>query len=117
KPGTVIVATTKHSYVLDVTPAKADVAKSSRVSKIMYSYDKPKTLDEQLGQLNDVRPANMEYSMELVNTSSDIRPSKVYDDGKFTYFYFPKNTKIPVIYEASPGTHDEWLKNFHKAKD
>lgn len=55
--------------------------------------------------------------MELVNTSVDIRPLRVFDDGKFTYFYFPNNTDIPVIYESSPGSKEEWLTNFHKAKD
>lgn len=59
----------------------------------------------------------MSYSMELVNTTVDIRPMRVFDDGKFTYFYFPENTDIPAIYEATPGSHDEWLTNFHKAED
>lgn len=117
KPGTVIVATSKHSYVLDVIPAHKGTSRSNRVSKIMFSYGTPKALQTELVQDTRVRPANTNYSMELVNTSADIRPTRVFDDGKFTYFYFPKNTDIPVIYESSPGSHEEWLTNFHKAKD
>lgn len=116
KPGTVIVATSKHSYVLDVLPAHQGTSRPNRVSKIMYSYDAPKALQD-AQRLADIRPANMNYSMELTNISADIRPSKVYDDGKFTYFYFPKNVDIPIIYEGTPGTREEWLTNFHKAKD
>lgn len=115
KSGTVIVATSKHSYVLDVIPAKG-AAQSNRVSKIMFAYGTSKP-QQGISQVNDVRPANTDYSMELVNASVDIRPTRVFDDGKFTYFYFPKNTDIPAIYKATPGTHEEWLKNFHKSKD
>lgn len=117
KPGTVIVATSKHSYVLDVVPAHKGTSRSNRVSKIMFSYGSSKGLQTELVQDTYVRPANTNYSMELVNTSVDIRPTRVFDDGKFTYFYFPKNTDIPVIYESSPGSYEEWLTNFHKAKD
>lgn len=119
KPGTVIVATNRHSYVLDVIPAQKATAKAERVSKIMFSYGSPKNVLASDGQTKpgSVRPANMAYSMELVNSSVNIQPSKVYDDGKFTYFFFPKNTDIPVIYKAAPGTHEEWLTNFHKAPD
>lgn len=117
KPGTVIVATSKHSYVLDVVPAHKGTAKSERVSKIMFSYDppKPSLASDMRDQSGHVRPANKAYSMELVNSSVNIQPSQVFDDGKFTYFFFPKNTDIPVIYKAAPGTHEEWLTNFHKA--
>jgi len=117
KPGTIIVATNKHSYVLDVVPAHKGTSRPDRVSKIMFAYGTPKALQTSLDQDNYIRPANTNYSMELVNTSADIRPTRVFDDGKFTYFYFPKNTDIPVIYEASPGTNEEWLTNFHKSKD
>lgn len=116
KPGTIIVATSKHSYVFDIVPAYRGTVRSNRVSKIMFSYA-PFTGSQKNPVHDHVRQANMSYSMELVNTSIDIRPSRVFDDGKFTYFYFPENTDIPVIYESSPGSRDEWLTNFHKAKD
>lgn len=117
KPGTIIVATNKHSYVFDVVPAYKGTVRSNRVSKVMFSYDTPKEAQGNSTQDTRVRQANMSYSMELVNTSIDIRPIRVFDDGKFTYFYFPENTDIPVIYESAPGGRDEWLTNFHKAKD
>lgn len=118
KSGTIIVATNKHSYVLDVIPARKDTTKASRVSKIMFSYGTGKSVqdsnsEDQSG--NDL-PKNNAYSMELVNSSINIQPSQVFDDGKFTYFFFPKNTDIPAIYKASPGTNEEWLSNFHKAE-
>lgn len=116
KPGTIIVATSKHSYVLDIVPAHKGTVRSNRVSKVMFSYGTPKEPKRNSTQ-DHVRQANMSYSMELVNTSVDIRPLRVFDDGKFTYFYFPNNTDIPVIYESSPGSKEEWLTNFHKAKD
>lgn len=116
KPGTIIVATSKHSYVFDIVPAYRGTVRSNRVSKVMFSYGPPKEAQRNATQ-ERVRQANMSYSMELVNTTVDIRPMRVFDDGKFTYFYFPENTDIPAIYEATPGSHDEWLTNFHKAED
>lgn len=117
KPGTIIVATNKHSYVFDIVPAYKGTSRSNRVSKVMFSYGTSKEIQTKSAQDSHVRLANRSYSMELVNTSVEIRPMEVLDDGKFTYFYFPKNTDIPIIYESSPGSRDEWLTSFHKAKD
>ena len=118
KPGTIIVATNKHSYVLDVIPAHKDTTKASRVSKIMFAYGPVKSVKdlELQDQSGHIHPTNNAYSMELVNSSVNIQPSQVFDDGNFTYFFFPKNTDIPVIYKAAPGTNEEWLTNFHKAE-
>ena len=36
----------------------------------------------------------------LVSGESDFRPSSVYDDGRYTYFTFPENTRQPAIFKA-----------------
>ncbi|MBO9443908.1 TrbG/VirB9 family P-type conjugative transfer protein [Phaeobacter italicus] len=42
-------------------------------------------------------PRNYAY---LVSGESDFRPGSVYDDGRYTYFTFPENTRQPAIFKA-----------------
>lgn len=42
-------------------------------------------------------PRNYAY---LVSGESDFRPASVYDDGRYTYFTFPENTRQPAIFKA-----------------
>ena len=38
-------------------------------------------------------------------------PTRVWDDGRQTYFEFPEETPIPAIFAAGPGKKDESLVN------
>ena len=42
---------------------------------------------------------NSAYSLAAGKGSSDIVPSLVFDDGRFTYFRFPGNRQIPAVFE------------------
>ena len=42
-------------------------------------------------------PRNYAY---LASGESDFRPASVYDDGRYTYFTFPENTRQPAIFKA-----------------
>jgi len=42
-------------------------------------------------------PRNYAY---LVSGESDFRPASVYDDGRYTYFTFPENTRQPAIFKT-----------------
>lgn len=42
---------------------------------------------------------------------TSVMPSRVWDDGRQTYFEFPSDTAIPAIFAAGPGKKDESLVN------
>lgn len=110
---TLLVTTRKHSYVFDLIPRLSTPANfEQRRSKIVFTY--PVAADAAPPQ-----PVyrNDDYSMQVVAEESDIRPREVYDDGRFTWFRFPKNMEVPVIYRSVPGTEDEMLVNFHVEGD
>lgn len=60
---------------------------------------------------------NTNYSMEVVTMAADIRPTEVFDDGRFTFFRFPGNSPVPAIYKSVPNTEKEWLVNSHRDGD
>lgn len=66
------------------------------------------------GRLERARPApkNWRYTMQVIPGSSDIAPSLVFDDGRFTYFRFPANREVPTIYAISPQGEESRV-NFH----
>lgn len=45
---------------------------------------------------------NSDYSIEANRKGADIRPSSVFDDGRFTYFRFPGNSELPTIFVIGP---------------
>jgi type IV secretion system protein VirB9 len=110
---TLLVTTRKHSYVFDLIPKLSTPDNfEQRRSKIVFTY--PTAADA-----GPQPPAyrNEAYSMQVVAEESDIRPREVYDDGRFTWFRFPKNMEVPVIYRSVPGTKDEMLVNYHVEGD
>ncbi len=60
---------------------------------------------------------NTNYSMEVVTIAADIRPTEVFDDGRFTFFRFLGNSPVPAIYKSVPNTEKEWLVNSHREGD
>lgn len=57
-------------------------------------------------------PRNWNYTMQLAPGSSDIAPTLVFDDGRFTYFRFPANREVPTIFALSPQGEESRV-NFH----
>lgn len=112
---TLLVTTSKHSYVFDLSPRPGTPGNlAQRRSKIVFDYPAPPPAP--------VAPAaapyrNEAYTMQVVATEADIRPSEVYDDGLFTWFRFPHNVEVPAIYKSVPGTRDEMLVNRHVEGD
>lgn len=73
--------------------------------------DEWSTLTERLERARPL-PKNWRYAMQTVAGSSDIVPSLIFDDGRFTYFRFPANREIPAIYAVSPQGEESRV-NFH----
>jgi type IV secretion system protein VirB9 len=115
---TLIVASNKHSYVLDLRTVKATPSNFARMtSKIIFDYPPP-ALAAPLPAPPEADPPpsgfrNTNYSMQIVSETSDIRPREVYDDGRFTWFKFPSNVEIPAIYRSQPDSKEEVLVNSH----
>ena len=124
----VLVTTTLHSYVFYLRPH--DTARNlAYVSKLMVGFEQPAGAaalgisrqsaaadDDQAAQIPR-RPIfsirNTAYTMQIVKESTDIRPRRVWDDGRFTYFLFPKNIPNPAIYRTVPGSGEEAEINWH----
>lgn len=48
--------------------------------------------------------------------SEGAKPQRVFDDGKFTYFVFPKDATVPAVF-AVDADGNESLVNFHRSGD
>jgi type IV secretion system protein VirB9 len=57
-------------------------------------------------------PKNWKYSMQLLQGGEEIKPSLVFDDGRYTYMRFPGNRPVPAVFYISP-TGEELHVNFH----
>lgn len=115
KYATLLVTTNKRSYVLDLLPKLSTPANfKRRRSKIVFTY--PVATSPVAAPLPPA-PRNDNYSMQLVAVQADIRPSEVYDDGRFTWLRFPGNVEVPAIYKGEPGTREEMLVNHHMEGD
>lgn len=55
---------------------------------------------------------NASYSRQVSPKSEDIVPSVVFDDGRFTFFQFPKNTEPPALFALTAGG-EEVRMNYH----
>ena len=40
---------------------------------------------------------NSSYSIAVGSDSEDIVPTLIFDDGRFTYFRFPRNREVPAV--------------------
>jgi type IV secretion system protein VirB9 len=55
---------------------------------------------------------NWKYSMEVLKGGDEIKPSIVFDDGRFTYFRFPGNRPVPPILYVTPSGEEQHV-DFH----
>ena len=59
---------------------------------------------------------NTSYSIAEGKGSEDIVPAMVFDDGRFTYFRFPGNREVPVVFHVL-GDGSETLVNARMEDD
>ena len=132
-PVSLTVVTKTKSFLFDLIPVVATPFNfANRVTRVNVDLvapkketapnaEKPPVIDQTVvpATSNLSRPAssarrNREYSLQVVSESVNVRPREVFDDGRFTYFHFPSNLEVPVIYRSTPGTKDERIPNTHR---
>ena len=55
------------------------------------------------------RVRNVNYSVAVGNSSEDIVPVMVFDDGTQTYFSFPNNRPVPTVFQTAPDQSEEMV--------
>lgn len=117
------IQTTKRSYAFDLLllPNKASMVDANKMYLVKFVYPDEQTASGRLQSdktLVDKRmaqkplPRNFNYSMQAMPGSDEIVPSRVYDDGRFTYITVPNNREIPVVFKVSDD-NSESLTNYH----
>ena len=75
------------------------------------SQEKPAT-SVTVADISTPMVRNASYSRQVSPKSEDIVPSVVFDDGRFTFFQFPKNTEPPALF-ALTAAGEEVRMNYH----
>lgn len=79
------------------SPASTATTLAAAMVQVPPALTNAELVKERLKQAPAV--VNSAYSVSLSNGAEDIRPSLVYDDGRFTYFRFPGNREIPAVFQ------------------
>lgn len=69
-------------------------------------------LDAKIAQ----RMRNTNYMIQFGASGEELAPSLIYDDGRYTYFQFPKGREVPAIF-AVAADGQEVRVNFHMDHD
>ncbi len=72
-------------------------------------------IESQVQEFSEPMVRNANYSRQTTPESEEIAPSVVFDDGRFTYFRYPKNREIPAIFAIGPAG-EEIRVNTHAAR-
>lgn len=111
-----------------VDTSKQRALSEEPVSRLIFKYAEPlrELPDVLLGEVKPVvteneriksllgqppTPRNWQYSSKIGEGATGIAPSMVFDDGRFTYFRFPKNRQVPNI-NVVEDTGEERRVNF-----
>ena len=78
----------------------------------------PPTPQQVIGERLQAKPQvlNTSYSIAEGKASEDIVPALVFDDGRFTYFRFPRNREVPAVFHVL-GDGSETLVNARMEDD
>lgn len=132
KEGTtnLVVVTNKHIYNFDVFLVERAQSATYKLT-FKYPYDEAlerskqkheKQVQELLSKedknINYAEdPSNLSYSMNFGESAGSrrIAPTKIYDNGRFTYIHFQPNTDFPAVYSVNDD--GEALVNSHIEKD
>jgi type IV secretion system protein VirB9 len=123
-----LVVTTKRTYAFEIS----SVAKKSNIeATLIVRFDYPDSraraaqaanqkrsaiterLDQIAGKDGVSATRNVNYMMQ---GHKGLAPSRVEDDGRFTYFRFDSTRELPVVYKLLPDG-GETLTNFHMDSD
>jgi len=58
------------------------------------------------------RMRNTNFTLQFANRGEDIAPALVFDDGRYTYFRYPKGREIPAIFAVGPDGQEIRV-NYH----
>lgn len=89
--------------------ASAVAASSETEAEVTVSPAKPVPADgEYLRSLGDVDPTSLDYDYSLYDGPRELRPLRVFDDGRWTYFQYAKENfdraeTVPVVYAVVDG--------------
>jgi type IV secretion system protein VirB9 len=87
------------------------------MARVIFRFPKPKIDSLPEGLMADVKPVisegeqvndllrtstpqarNWNYTVKVGDGAKEIQPQLVFDDGRFTYFKYPKNRQVPAIF-------------------
>jgi len=108
------VLTTRGAYQFLLTaPARADVSQPQKNTAFLLRFRYP---DQNKNALSAANPPTSEPRVKNGHYSArgnpDVAPLSVFDDGKFTYFYFGDHKDIPAIFTVDQQKNES-LVNFH----
>ncbi|EGU30988.1 channel protein VirB9 [Vibrio ichthyoenteri ATCC 700023] len=102
-----MVVTDKRNYAFILTLGTGTRGMRANTYRLTFLYPEEKARQEaqakaaqveKLKREQEIRPKNLNYSMQVGKFSRSIAPKAVYDDGRFTYLTFASNAEIPAIF-------------------
>lgn len=102
-----LVVTNKRNYafVLNLGVGRQGMRANTYRLTFLYPEEEAKreaakqaAVQKKLKLVPEVRPKNLNYSMQVGKFSRNIAPTAAYDDGRFTYLTFAPNAEIPAIF-------------------
>lgn len=99
-----------YRYPVELPPMSALMAQAAAVPQINEAAVLKGRLDSK------PIPRNWKYTQKAKKGSDDIKPSLVFDDGRFTYFRFAANREVPTIFYIDPSGAEARV-NYHMEGD
>lgn len=93
-------------YPLQAPSMGALMAAGAAASASSRQATEKEILGERLATVKPA-PRNWKYSMQVLKGGEEIKPSMVFDDGRFTYFQFPANRPVPIISYVAPDGEEK----------
>jgi type IV secretion system protein VirB9 len=82
-------------------------------NKNIFQFGSASKVNSENPDLRDLSKYNFDYDATGVPT---IIPSKMFDDGRFTYFQFSQNSVVPAIFSVDPSSGFESMVNYRVTK-
>ena len=100
---TVVTSVRRYAFALSTGPRE-------RRTPWVLRFDYPAPVVETLPEPPPPPPVKLSFNYVRLGDPS-VMPTRVWDDGRQTYFEFAEQTPIPAIFAAGPGKKDEALVN------
>lgn len=100
---TVVTSLRRYAFALSTGPRRA-------TTPWIVSFDYPKPVAEMVAEAPPPPPPTLNFGYVRAG-HHNVMPTRVWDDGRQTYFEFSEHTAIPAIFAAGPGRRDESLVN------